>query len=76
MKTDEEILEMIYSLYAIDGEWNESSDQLALDLYHRGYDQGQAEIICMLADFLGVSLTFEDPVALAKKLMRKDINNG
>lgn len=39
-------------------------------IFQQGYEKGQAEIVCMLADFLHLSLTFQNPVEIAKKIMK------
>lgn len=41
------------------------------DGFQEGYNQGQKELICLMSDFLGISLTYKDPVEVAKKLFEK-----
>lgn len=56
--------------------WNDDTDwdfrkEDNFELYKEGYEQGQKSLICLLADFLHISLTFENPVDVAKRLMSK-----
>jgi len=53
-----------------DTEWDFRKEEY-FEVYKEGYEQGQKSLICLLADFLHISLTFENPVDVAKRLMSK-----
>lgn len=45
--------------------------QERIEGYKDGYKQAQRDLICKLADFLHISLTFEDPILTFEKIMNK-----